>query len=365
MALTAPSSSFSTSCWEGKICDASKAIISSTRPSRYNIPSYAKGHITENERMEEYYNDANWEVLGFNDIGFNELTDDDIGALLVCIDAKNKLKTLRLSYCEHMNGYGLEPLIGSTVLEHIDLRSKRKGLLSLMTTIPILDRIVGIDGNSMREVHLPNEWKKKHRNESPLSEFLVRFNTQMSRCIQNGKVVCKQCKKVIEDTESSSCFTCFMCICNDCDSVIEEHDDWVSRQNKLKRCDHCNLTFCVAKSCGDFKACDYCNAIHCSLCSENEHVNAPLTCGGRAGRGRSEDCYPCCTDCMLGLSPENECTKCLVLHFPKLAARNKNHIREITELQKELDGLRKENGELRKQAASHSVAEGSSGCAIQ
>ena len=83
-----------------------------------------------------------------------------------------------------------------------------------------------------------------------------------------------------------------MCICNDCDSVIEEHDDWVSRQNKLKRCDHCNLTFCVAKSCGDFKACDYCNAIHCSLCSENEQVNAPLTCGGRAGRGRSEDCYP-------------------------------------------------------------------------
>ena len=46
-------------------------------------------------------------------------------------------------------------------------------------------------------------------------------------------------------------------------------------------------------------------------------------------------------------------------------ARNKNHIREITELQKELDELRKENDELRKQAASHSVAEGSSGCAIQ
>lgn len=192
--------------------------------------SYAKGHITENERMEEYCNDANWEVLGFNDIGFNELTDDDIGALLVCIDAKNKLKTLRLSYCEHMNGYGLEPLIGSTVLEHIDLRSKTKGLLSLMTTIPILDRIIDIDGNSLREIHVPNEWKKKHRNESPLSEFLVRFNTQINRCIQSGTVVCKQCKKVIEATESSSCFICFKCICNDCDSVVEEHDDWDSSE---------------------------------------------------------------------------------------------------------------------------------------
>lgn len=42
VALTAPSSSFFTSCWEGKICDASKAIISSTRPSRYNIPFLCK-----------------------------------------------------------------------------------------------------------------------------------------------------------------------------------------------------------------------------------------------------------------------------------------------------------------------------------
>ena len=54
------------------------------------------------KRMEEYYEVPGYEVLDFIDIGrlaAEKLTDDDIGAVLVCIDAKNKLKTLRLDIC--------------------------------------------------------------------------------------------------------------------------------------------------------------------------------------------------------------------------------------------------------------------------
>ena len=49
------------------------------------------------------------------------LSDDDVGAVLVCIDAKNKLERLKLSHCTNVVGHGLEPLRSSTRLQILNL----------------------------------------------------------------------------------------------------------------------------------------------------------------------------------------------------------------------------------------------------
>lgn len=49
------------------------------------------------QQLKEYY-EKKWEVLDFADIEKAlavRLTDDDVGAVLVCIDAKNNLKVRR------------------------------------------------------------------------------------------------------------------------------------------------------------------------------------------------------------------------------------------------------------------------------
>ena len=51
----------------------------------------------------------------------SKLTDGDLHALLVCIDARNTLKRLKLAGCVNIIGRGFEPLCGSLVLEQIDL----------------------------------------------------------------------------------------------------------------------------------------------------------------------------------------------------------------------------------------------------
>ena len=49
------------------------------------------------------------------------LSDEDMGAMLVCIDAVHTLKKLKLAHCFNIVGHGLEPLRGSTSLRQVDL----------------------------------------------------------------------------------------------------------------------------------------------------------------------------------------------------------------------------------------------------
>ena len=61
--------------------------------------------------------------MDFGDIDRNlarKLNDGDIGGILACIHAINTLKVLRLTGCVIVSGRGLEPLVGSVVLEEID-----------------------------------------------------------------------------------------------------------------------------------------------------------------------------------------------------------------------------------------------------
>jgi len=65
-----------------------------------------------------------WDSLDFEEIEKElaaRLTDDDIKAVLWCINAANKVKRLSLAHCVNITGSCLEQLRGSQIIEQIDL----------------------------------------------------------------------------------------------------------------------------------------------------------------------------------------------------------------------------------------------------
>ena len=147
VALTAPSKSFRLSNWKSKLSEASKAIISSTISGPF-IP-VTDGIGWEDVRLKDYYSKDDWEKLDFLDIKelANKLNDDDIGAVLVCIDATNNLKSLSLEVVD-IFGHGLEPLRESKVLEEIAFKMDTKQL-SKSAVLPILESIIDTEGSSL------------------------------------------------------------------------------------------------------------------------------------------------------------------------------------------------------------------------
>ena len=113
---------------------------------------------------------SRWEELDFEDIEKSlsaKLSDDDIGAVLKCINAKQTVKRLKLAGCINITGRGLDLLRGSTQLElmdtslvgkHEDLDIVKEPILSQEVVMPILESIVATDGCSLKYVNLPTKW---------------------------------------------------------------------------------------------------------------------------------------------------------------------------------------------------------------
>ena len=70
-----------------------------------------------------------WDILDFEDVDkelANMLSDDDLCSILQCINAQDVLKRLKLCGCINITGVGLQPLLGSTTLEQIDISLVRQ-----------------------------------------------------------------------------------------------------------------------------------------------------------------------------------------------------------------------------------------------
>ena len=94
-------------------------------------------------------------TLDFGDIEKElalNLSDGDINSALLCIDAVNNLKKLRITNCVNITGAGLEPLRGSAIIQQIDLSLTCDGEgpstldlespISFGVVLPILDSII-------------------------------------------------------------------------------------------------------------------------------------------------------------------------------------------------------------------------------
>ena len=76
------------------------------------------------ERSSAIVGSNEWGTLDFGGIEEElaiKLKDDDISTLLLCIDAVNWVKRLKLTNCVNITGVGLVPLCGSAIINQIDL----------------------------------------------------------------------------------------------------------------------------------------------------------------------------------------------------------------------------------------------------
>ena len=81
-----------------------------------------------------------------------KLTDNDVGAVLVCIKLSGcELKRLGLGSLD-ITGSGLEPIRGSTSLEQLDLTKTCVHTADIL--LPILESIVDADGSALK--HIPD-----------------------------------------------------------------------------------------------------------------------------------------------------------------------------------------------------------------
>jgi len=91
------------------------------------------------------------------------ITDDHVRDILVCIDAINNLKVLKLTGCFNIEGHGLNPLRGSLVLECIESHKPQlkndnlsQSNLSPNVIISLLESIVEIPGNKLQHMYFPD-----------------------------------------------------------------------------------------------------------------------------------------------------------------------------------------------------------------
>ena len=290
VALSSPSSS-------GELSEASKSILSNQ--------------------------DKSWEELDFTNMV--KLSDEDLRGVLVCTDAKNKLKTLRLEGCSQIVGHGLEPLRESTVLERLDLPRFGNGL-SIDIIIPL---IVSMRSRYLHEenyyypclwkllqnLRFPEEWASRDaRNDQAFREELERIN-----------------QFVPEEHRGAICFQCYR--------FCDDHD------NLIAQCNNCGMTLCEG-SCCNFKCCDGCQSCYCSTCAQLDNVDAAAHCG-------EQHCGDFCSACA-----NTDCMSCVELHqvAPKLLdkneellAKNEEQAAEIVEMRNNIDVLTNENEQLRRE----------------
>ncbi|KAL7529492.1 hypothetical protein ACHAXR_005932 [Thalassiosira sp. AJA248-18] len=358
VALTAPALSWRKNRWKGEPNAASKTIISSVKISapfstlirdicredelgdrcrlRRNVGMSKYNEAFEaslKQQLQEYY-EVQWEILDFVDIGrtlASRLTDDDIGAILVCIDAKNNLKRLKLGHCFNLVGHGLTPLHCSTVLEKIDMGLARQfeapelfegAKISQDAVFDVLASILGVRTNAFRRLQMPMQWWTLSSNDvipgEGLRQHLKGYNhilNKRSSCCYFG-FACSE-KEFLEQMMRGpnqqdlidTCVDCASCqcfeVCGDCGTILCSECEY----NYIYSCESCSVSSCLA----------------CIECSENTVAFC-----------NTGDCgYACCDKCRLNECRQgvNNCDGCRSLAFIKLLEENEQLRNDLEWLQ--------------------------------
>lgn len=223
-----------------------------------------------NNSMDAGYDWQHFDFFGIEKSLAARLSDGDVKEVLLCIDAANKLKKLKLIHCVGIIGSGLEPLRGSTVIEQIDLslvRSNQRPLvrpepaISTEAILPILDSIIGTERHALKHLQLPKKW---FGEQSPQLElFLAKYN----RVLNGRELACTLCTEVCRgdwmcrrgENFGQQDMTCYSCLSQCCISCDEE--GFIDAGT----CEDCEKRFC--SDCGPVMSCDGCNATSCFSCT--------------------------------------------------------------------------------------------------
>ena len=304
------------------------------------------------DQLEEYYDNEGWETLDFVDIPASvasKLTDDDIRDVLLCIDAKNKLKRLTLTNCTSVVGHFLEPLRCSTVLEKLDLglirqfetsywreaseRWRKEFVVDNVNlregpVCDIIDSILRGGGGSFKRLQFPHKWYAKNNpdyvemsstlpyhsfNQWPLflrsermrqfvndhNAVLNYFNCCLYYGIEDKSAFCSS----LEQLESGVDFGDYCGGCN----------VWTC----YRACTHCDEIICTG-CCDDTHECNVCNKYYCPRCCKESGFEDEVEWCDAVGWGG--DCEAFCSDCRLSScrNGNNDCYGCKGMAFDKL-----------------------------------------------
>jgi len=332
---------------------------------------------------------SHWDTLDFKDVNkelANKLTDDDISAVLECINAQDVLKRLKLCGCINITGIGLNPLRGSKV-EQIDIslvgkhdEPKIEAKISQEVVLPILDSIISSDGCSLKHITFPHILRAR-------SVSLFQFRERYNILYNSRRLNCFKCNAEMSNIvwmrtlQNNVCYDCLAPFCGDCT------DEDGHGNETLNFCSSCDKDYCVdcvsrtdcadavcvggnmCSGCAERSQCQQCNETRCEGCL-NTCNGCNRTCcedclsyrqcqGENCDKGHCQDCYngeeydvnvceECvsilCTDCNLDLIKKDgmECRACAPDTVPLTVM-----LEEIAKHKEEMGQLRKENEELR------------------
>ena len=254
--------------------------------------------LSRNE-TQDFVMGNNWRTLDFGEIEKSlaeKLTDADVRSILLCIDSVRKVRKLRMTNCINITGFGLEPLRGSRIMEHIDLSLVPDHTspslypeppLSQIFVLPILATFMG---RKLKLIEFPKAWRVEkgfdmdEEENNDYYHFLDNFVLSMN----NGRGFrCKECQLEIppnfsdecEGTQRYVCYKCYDCYCDECDWNVE-----------LMFCDKCERHYC--DDCVEHRTCLLCDKAYCTECATFTFC---------------QDCNVCvCSNCVT----EESCKQC-------------------------------------------------------
>ena len=222
-----------------------------------------------------------WDILDFEDVHkelANKLTDDDLYAILTCINARDVLKRLKLCGCINITGLGLNPLRGSVVLEQLDIclvgKHEKLKNTQLKTSeeaiMPILDNIISSEGCSLKHVTFPTPWCRDHGESIEVNNGADQFLQKYNLLFNSRGLSCSHCRTSLRDNlwmdrgnrmiQNNICYDCLKPFCDDCTDANGECN------GKLNWCNKCGKDYC--RDCVPGTECTGCLGNMCSGCAE-------------------------------------------------------------------------------------------------
>lgn len=230
-----------------------------------------------------------WENLDLISL-YPEILDSQLHAFLVRINACKVTRYLNLKDCS-VSGAGLLPLMGSEVLERIDLRmdvNERADHTNNNIRTGLDDGAVSKILLSMLpyklDVALFSGFRSPNRISFVMADFVARLALEKAHRMADQQVCCSFCQvsisnlittvpQVLGRTRESRCFVCkrYSCESWDVDSGCPPIHlcgicDKPYCGDCSSRCSICSALFC--NGCSDVPLCELCGKIFCSKCRE-------------------------------------------------------------------------------------------------
>ena len=273
--------------------------------------------VLPNERSSAIVGNQ-WDTLDFGEIEKElaaKLSDSDIKEVLLCMDAFNKLKRLKLTNCTNIIGAGLMPLRGSVVIEQIDFSVAGEHQNSDLeppispdiVVLFILDSIIAREGCALKHLQFPSMWREEPSADSEFHAFIVRYdemrrNQRTVRCLECNRSLPRDGHKWIgtyteEDYHYygihwNTCYGCLKHYCYGCDIDGDPEGDM------LKECDTCRRDYC--RGCSEMTECSGCESYICNDCCDYKCVECDedlFFCPKCVERGESARICDYCDKC--------------------------------------------------------------------